>query len=48
MIAGRFDRFEMRSDDVNRGLADLRERIARLERSLNGFLAVRRDRATPP
>ena len=33
-----------RFDEVNRGLADLRERMARLEGSLDGFLAGRRDR----
>ena len=33
-----------RFDEVNRELADLRERIAKLEGSLEGFLAGRRDR----
>ena len=33
-----------RFDQVNRELADLRERMAKLEGSLDGFLAGRRDR----
>lgn len=33
-----------RFDQVNRELADLRERMAKLEGSLEGFLAGRRDR----
>ena len=33
-----------RFDEVNRELADLRERMAKLEGSLDGFLAGRRDR----
>lgn len=33
-----------RFDEINRELADLRERMARLEGSLDGFLAGRRDR----
>ncbi len=33
-----------RFDQVNRELAGLRERMARLEGSLDGFLAGRRDR----
>ena len=33
-----------RFDEVNRELADLRELMAKLEGSLDGFLAGRRDR----
>lgn len=33
-----------RFDEVNRELAELRERMAKLEGSLEGFLAGRRDR----
>ncbi len=33
-----------RFDEVNRELADQRERMAKLEVSLEGFLAGRRDR----
>ena len=33
-----------RFDEVNRELADMRERMAKLEGSLDGFLAGRRDR----
>ena len=33
-----------RFDEVSRELADLRERMAKLEGSLDGFLAGRRDR----
>ena len=41
---GRMDALNKRFDDVNRELADLRERMAKLEGSLDGFLAGRRDR----
>ena len=34
-----------RFDEMGRGMSDLRERMARLEGSLDGFLAGRRDRA---
>ena len=40
----RFDEVNKRFDGVNRELADLRERMAKLEGSLEGFLAGRRDR----
>ena len=40
----RFDDVNKRFDGVNRELADLRERMAKLEGSLEGFLAGRRDR----
>ena len=40
----RFDEVNKRFDQVNRELADLRERMAKLEGSLEGFLAGRRDR----
>ena len=40
----RFDEVNKRFDDINRELADLRERMAKLEGSLEGFLAGRRDR----
>jgi chaperonin cofactor prefoldin len=40
----RFDGVEKRFDGVNRDIADLRERMARLEGALEGFLAGRRDR----
>ena len=40
----RFDDVNKRFDDVNRELADQRERMAKLEDSLEGFLAGRRDR----
>ena len=33
-----------RFDEVNRALAEMRERMAKLEGSLEGFLAGRRDR----
>ena len=33
-----------RFDEVNRALAEMRERMARLEGSLEGFLGGRRDR----
>ena len=40
----RFDDVNKRFDDVHRELADQRERMAKLEGSLEGFLAGRRDR----
>lgn len=40
----RFDGIEKRLDGVTRDIADLRERMARLEGALEGFLAGRRDR----
>ena len=40
----RFDEVNVRFDQVNRELADQRERMAKLEGSLEGFLAGRRDR----
>ena len=40
----RFDEMNRRFDQVNRELADNRERMAKLEGSLEGFLAGRRDR----
>ena len=40
----RFDDINKRFDDINRELADQRERMAKLEGSLEGFLAGRRDR----
>ena len=40
----RFDEVNRRFDQVNRELADNRERMAKLEGSLEGFLAGRRDR----
>ena len=40
----RFDGIEKRFDGVTRDIADLRERMARLEGALEGFLAGRRDR----
>ena len=43
-INKRFDDVNKRFDDVNRELADQRERMAKLEGSLEGFLAGRRDR----
>ncbi len=42
----RFDGIEKRLDGVTRDIADLRERMARLEGALEGFLAGRRARAT--
>ena len=41
---GRIDALNKRFDDISRELADLRERMARLEGALDGFLAGRRDR----
>ena len=40
----RFDDVNKRFDVITRELADLRERMAKLEGSLDGFLAGRRDR----
>ena len=40
----RFDGIDKRFDGVNRDIADLRERMAKLEGALEGFLAGRRDR----
>ena len=40
----RFDDVHKRFDQVQRELGDLRERMARLEGALDGFLAGRRDR----
>ena len=43
-VATRFDEMNKRFDGVTRELADLRERMAKLEGALEGFLAGRRDR----
>ena len=43
-LNGRIDALNKRFDDISRELADLRERMARLEGALEGFLAGRRDR----
>ena len=43
-LGKRFGDVHKRFDQVQRGLADLRERMARLEGALDGFLAGRRDR----
>ena len=43
-VATRFDEVNKRFDGVTRELADLRERMAKLEGALEGFLAGRRDR----
>ena len=43
-MRGRFAEMNQRFDQVNRELADNRERMAKLEGSLEGFLAGRRDR----
>ena len=43
-IDKRFDGVGKRFDGVTREIADLRERMARLEGALEGFLAGRRDR----
>ena len=40
----RFEGMNKRFDQVNRELAEQRERMAKLEGSLDGFLAGRRDR----
>ena len=43
-VEKRFDGVGKRFDGVIREIADLRERLARLEGALEGFLAGRRDR----
>ncbi len=43
-VNARFDEVHKRFDAVHRELADLRERMAKLEGVLDGFLAGRRDR----
>ena len=43
-MRGRFAEMNQLFDQVNRELADNRERMAKLEGSLEGFLAGRRDR----
>ncbi len=43
-LTGLRQEMNARFDQVNRELADLRERMAKLEGSLEGFLAGRRDR----
>ena len=43
-VEKRFDGVGKRFDGVIREIADLRERMARLEGALEGFLAGRRDR----
>ncbi len=43
-VEKRFDGIEKRFDGMAREFADLRERMARLEGVLEGFLAGRRDR----
>ena len=43
-IRGLHDRLDKRFDAVLREMADLRERMAKMEGSLEGFLAGRRDR----
>ena len=43
-MRGQFAEMNQRFDQVNRELADNRERMAKLEGSLEGFLAGRRDR----
>ena len=45
-IEKRFEGIEKRFDAMAREFADLRERMARLEGALEGFLAGRRDRDT--
>ena len=40
----RFDGVNQRFDDMSREFGDLRERMARLEGAMDGFLAGRRDR----
>ena len=40
----RFDDVNKRFDDMTREFGDIRERMAKLEGSLDGFLAGRRDR----
>ena len=43
-LGRRIDEVHKRFDQVQRELGDLRERMARLKRALDGFLAGRRDR----
>ena len=43
-MSKRFDEVNQRFDGVSRELAEQRERMAKLEGSLEGFLAGRRDR----
>ena len=43
-VEKRFESVEKRFDGVIREIADLRERMARLEGAIEGFLAGRRDR----
>ncbi len=43
-LISRTDKLDKRFDGVTRDIADLRERMARLEGALEGFLAGRRDR----
>ena len=43
-LGKRFDDVHKRFDQVQREVGDLRERMARLEGALDGFLAGRRDR----
>ena len=43
-VDARFDAVNKRFDGVTREIADLRERMAKLEGALEGFLAGRRDR----
>lgn len=43
-VSDRLDAMNKRFDTVLREIADLRERMAKMEGSLDGFLAGRRDR----
>ena len=43
-VNGRFDDMNNRIDENGRQIGDLRERMAKLEGALEGFLAGRRDR----
>ena len=43
-VNGRFDDVNNRIDENGRQIGDLRERMAKLEGALEGFLAGRRDR----
>lgn len=43
-VSDRLDAMNKRLDTVLRDIADLRERMAKMEGSLDGFLAGRRDR----
>ena len=43
-VNSRFDDMNGRFDEVGRQIGDLRERMAKLEGALEGFLAGRRDR----